>query len=354
MFHGVFAANSGCDTMCYSYASTRPPHARVIRPPGYGLRRGPSPRQEICEQILGCACAMPTYPDVEKCVADADSTAQVLEGLAEQYGLIFDAACFDRRLEQFGSALECHTPSELPDWDAEGCSFCAPVHGDAPIGAPCSNFRPDFYASDCAPDLGCFTTGGPGVCVPLCKVFAAGETCGLGTGQPILLPCEGGHRCDWESRRCEPLRAAGAPCSGLTGGCASDYCGPSGVCEEPGAGGRLVPSSPAPSRWSVTPQNACLCPPPESGATTGPALRMRTATPRMYARRRNRCSATSTSGLSMDNRELTVHYTGTDSIDRSYHPMAGLRRRHRSPLTSVDIDAGAGLPGTALSRRGSA
>ena len=204
---------------------------------GMGCGGGPSPRQEICEQILGCACAMPTYPDVEKCVADADSTAQVLEGLAEQYGLIFDAACFDRRLEQFGSALECHTPSELPDWDAEGCSFCAPVHGDAPIGAPCSNFRPDFYASDCAPDLGCFTTGGPGVCVPLCKVFAAGETCGFGTGQPILLPCEDGHRCDWESRRCEPLRADGAPCSGLTGGCASDYCGPSGVCEEPGAGG---------------------------------------------------------------------------------------------------------------------
>ncbi len=210
------------------------------------------PVQEICELALSCDCSDP-FADVNACVTELNEQVEQYKAQATANGLIYDDSCVDEVAARYTGSIECNAVAPASD----ACTFCSPVHGTQPAGAPCIQY--DEFAN-CAQDLFCID----GVCLDpcnfipvdgVCAVMANGETKGTGAcakglycdyaasltckpkiaqGQPCpnFATCEDGLACNGVT--CEPIPGEGEPC---TFSCEVDLVCDAGTCTRaPGAG----------------------------------------------------------------------------------------------------------------------
>lgn len=183
---------------------------------------GGDPKRDVCQQIVDCDCGEKVYTSVEACVADVDVAVANAKKTAADNMLVFDQSCYEKSFDKL-LGLECLASSEAPEGRDLLCPYCTAVHGDKPLGSPCTTY--DDGASDCAGDLTCFS----GVCLSLCTQYAAGEKCTLETDDgPLPLPCVDGYYCG-DSGNCEVQANDGLPCD-RSDACKSDYCDGAGLC----------------------------------------------------------------------------------------------------------------------------
>lgn len=214
---------------------------------------GGDPKADACDQIVACACSTPRYTSVDACLADIDLRLAEDKKVAADNMLVFDEGCYDKSLRYLVD-LECRTQSQVDSIADLLCPFCAPVHGDKPVGAACTVYG-DGY-SDCASDLVCYGMNNDRACVSPCVELTAGQPCGDGVN---FLGCVDGLYCSFESGRCEPLLADAASCmAGFE--CMSGYCDATQACgQAPGMGEACDFAC---AEGLVCDMNTCATPPP--------------------------------------------------------------------------------------------
>lgn len=152
---------------------------------------------ELCGELLGCNCDEPQFTDIEQCTRVHAVHYTDLMGTAAVLGLELDDECILGRIPV--TTYHCSTYAEVDDAPEPACRYCAPIHGDAAVGATCVLY--DGY-SDCVSGLRCVD----GRCVDPC---APGD---------VPIPCEPGRRCtprfycEPNSELCLPVPQAGDSC----------------------------------------------------------------------------------------------------------------------------------------------
>lgn len=174
-----------------------------------------TPAAQLCEHFFfACGCMSTSHPSFESCLQSLATSAQILQALAADNGLTHDPSCFaDYAAEVI--AAGCATPDELSDAPDEGCSFCAPIHGEVPAGQPCVKITDE--GSDCAQGLRCAD-----ICFDPCAILGEGEICG--SDEHDYAPCGPGLFCAFASKRCEALPGPGEACNGGDGCVDGFFC----------------------------------------------------------------------------------------------------------------------------------
>ena len=156
-----------------------------------------------CEQIEACGCVGQLA--VDACVPERVGNWQARLSAGFERGLTFDSACLDTILAEMDAA-GCDTP--VQGYEPICARFCAPYHGDVPLGEACTAHDP--LVSDCAQGLSC----DDGECkLPCTGVVGVreGEPC-RNSEDDIFDDCGAEQYCDFNPDVCAPLGQLGELC----------------------------------------------------------------------------------------------------------------------------------------------
>lgn len=198
-----------------------------------GACKGDDPIERYCEQIFGCDCQPLEYSSISLCASSLRLQEDVYATVARTYGLAYDGSCLEARADAV-EAVGCQSAAEVALLQP-ACSYCAPVHGDQPVGAACMQSGPE-NASDCAQGLACVN----GVCSDPCARIAAGQAC-LDMNFQSLGICADGTFCDNTSRQCRAYVGEGQACPNY------NECMPGLTCNAAVCVGLPGPGEPCPS-----------------------------------------------------------------------------------------------------------